>query len=809
MNKYICIHGHFYQPPRENPWLETIEIQDSAYPYNDWNERITAECYLQNAESRIQDHEGFIVDIVNNYSKMSFNFGPTLLSWMEKFAPDVYYAILEADRQSLKRFNGHGAALAQVYNHMIMPLANIKDKKTQIIWGIKDFESRFDRKPEGMWLAETAVDIETLELLAAHDIKYTILSPYQARSFRSIGTEEWIDVSNARIDPKRPYYCHLPSGFKIVLFFYDGPISQEVAFGDLTKDGSAFAHRLMSNFPDHTDEAVIVHIATDGETYGHHQKFGNMALAYMLNFIEGHSDFQLTVYGDFLEKYSPQHEVQIIENSSWSCAHGIERWRSDCGCHVGGGPEWNQRWRQPLREAMDWLRDELAYIYEDEISPLTKQPWKLRDDYIRIILDRDIKTIQSFFKKHIKKNLSEKDYNKILNLLEMQRHALFMYTSCGWFFDDISGIETVQIIQYAARAIQIAKDIKGIDLEKGYLKILYKAKSNVSDKKNAKEIYLQQVKPSIIDLIDVGAYFAIALLFEDLPDVAKSYAYTVYKERFDQDKEGFRKLLQGHLRIVSNVTLEEQKLDFAVLHQGGHQVVIGVQSQGNGRSLVRAQKDIMHAFKKEKFDKVQAQIKECFGENHYSLWDLLKNERSKALKNIFEETLQTIEDDARKIYDLFFPLTKVKKDMRVQLPKSLVMIMEFILNRDLCELLESDRINLKHLDEVVSEIKRFSFMRDKETICVVSSEAINQKMIQCQNDPMNVRQMIDLARILNILQQLQLTIDLWKAQNIFFKIGQKHFQPQLEQSDGHDNNAKQWIEAYNALGDCLDAKIRV
>jgi alpha-amylase/alpha-mannosidase (GH57 family) len=332
--KYLCIHGHFYQPPRENPWLEQVELQDSAYPYHDWNERITAECYGPNLAARILDGQQRITRIVNNYSKISYNFGPTLLSWAAEHARDVYRGIIDADKRSLKQFSGHGCALAQAYNHMIMPLANRRDKQTQIRWGVEDFVSRFGRAPEGMWLPETAVDSETLALMAEEGIGYTILAPHQAKAVRPLGgNADWQDVTGGKIDPTRAYLFRTTGGKTIHLFFYDGPISQAVAFEKLLENGEKFATRLLGGLSDGRNEPQLAHIATDGETYGHHHRHGEMALAYALEQIESKKLARVTNYGEFLETVPTMWEAQIYERTAWSCVHGVERWRSNCGCN--------------------------------------------------------------------------------------------------------------------------------------------------------------------------------------------------------------------------------------------------------------------------------------------------------------------------------------------------------------------------------------------------------------------------------------------------------------------------------------------
>jgi alpha-amylase/alpha-mannosidase (GH57 family) len=498
MDRFICIHAHFYQPPRENPWLGQIEPQESALPFHDWNERITAECYSPNAASPILGAEGGVERIMNNYSKISFNFGPTLLSWMETHHPEAYGAIIHADKETRRNFSGHGSAIAQVYNHMIMPLADRRDKQTQVRWGIADFESRFGRHPEGMWLPETAVDIESLETLAEASIKFTLLGPHQAARARRIGQEGWSDVEGGRIDPRHPYICRLPSGRSINIFFYDRLISHAVAFEGLLHNGEGFARRLVEGFTDE-EGAQLVNIATDGETYGHHHRYGNMALAYCLDYIGSKKPASLTNYGEFLEKSPARFEVQIIENTSWSCAHGVERWRSNCGCSSQqvSGP--SQAWRRPLREAMDWLRNELAALYEDEASKYLLNPWKARDEYISVILDQREGSANRFVSRHLKTSRSKDRKTSALDLLEMERYGMLMFTSCGWFWDEVSRIETVQILRYAARAMQLARAVTGADLEPQFVRMIQAAPSNNPTFLNGGGVYRLLVKPAVVE----------------------------------------------------------------------------------------------------------------------------------------------------------------------------------------------------------------------------------------------------------------------------------------------------------------------
>ncbi len=806
MSKFICIHGHFYQPPRENPWLEEVEIQDSAYPYHDWNERITAECYAPNSAARVLDSERRIIDITNNYSKISFNFGPTLLSWLEKHNQSVYQAVIEADEKSRKAYSGHGSALAQAYNHMILPLANTRDKRTQIIWGIRDFEYRFKRKPEGMWLPETAVDSETLEILAEMGIKFAILGPNQAARIRRIDDNEWEDVAEGKIDPKKPYLYRLSDGKEINLFFYNRSISNDIAFGDILKSGEKLAKRLISAFSDETDIPQIVSIASDGETYGHHNRFGDMALAYCLYLIESDPCVKLTVYGEFLEKYLPTHEVQIIENSSWSCNHGVERWKSDCGCHTGLNPGWSQQWREPLRKAMDWLRDNLSSLYENEMSSIMTDVWGVRDDYISVLLDRSKERIESFFLEHTDRKLSEEDKRKSLKLLEMQRYALLMYTSCGWFFDDISRIETVQVMLYAARAIQLAKLIKGRDLEPGYTEILGQALGNTPEYRNGADVYAKLVKTAVMDLVRVGVHYAVSSLFEDYTKVISIGAYTATSKQYDLLEAGRQRLAVGRVQLRSDITWDEGDITFAILHLGDHNLIGGAREYRGEESFNVMRTEITSTFNKSDLASMVDLLDKHFGTHNYSLWHLFRDEKRKVLNQVIETTLKELEKSYQAIYENHYPVLQALRDMKIPIPQALAMPVSFVLNADLQRLLKEKEPDLEKIKKTAEEFRQNTLFQDKACLSYTASNKINE-LIRCLSfDPENLGLIERINDLLQVLSFLNLELDLWKSQNNYFFLTRNLRSQMKERMSKGDQEAEKWLELIQVLGNFLGVK---
>jgi alpha-amylase/alpha-mannosidase (GH57 family) len=807
LEKYICIHGHFYQPPRENPWLEEIEQQDSSYPYHDWNERITAECYAQNTASRILDPEEKIIDIVNNYSKMSFNFGPTLLSWIEKHKPLVYEAILEADRISMEKFSGHGSAIAQAFNHMIMPLANKRDKYTQVIWGIKDFQKRFGRFPEGMWLPETAVDIETIEILSEFGIKFTILAPKQAKRIKKGKKREWIDVSNERVDPTMSYRCILPSGNFINLFFYDGPISQDISFGGLLSSGEAFAKRLIAAFSEKRNWPQLVHIATDGETYGHHHRFGDMALAHCLYLIESNSLAKITNYGEYLEKHPSDHEVEIFENTSWSCAHGIERWRDNCGCNSGTNPGWTQMWRKPLREAMDDLRNRLMPLYEKEASKYLKAPWEARNDYIEIILDRSKENVNKFIEKNSVKVLSKQEKNRVLKLLEMQKNTMLMFTSCGWFFDEISGIETTQIIKYSARVIQLAEELWGLPVEKEYLSILEKASSNVSKLTNGSIIYKMLVKSAILNFIRVGVHYAISSLFEEYPENMKLYCYSARSEAYELMKAGKLRLGIGKVNIRSDITWEDESISFAVLHMGDHNLNGGSRKFMDDEAFSIMKEEITEAFDKGDVPEIIRLMDRHFGNNNLSLRHLFKDEKRKVLNQILGSTLEDVEFSFRQIYENNYTIMNLLYELNMPFPKPFLASAEFILNTDLKGELEEEKLDLDKLEKLINEVNKWRVNIDKPMLGLVASKLIGTLMEKLNLNSNNLKLLENIEYTINLLRSLPLDLDLRNSQNIYFGIAQSFYGKMKDKADKGDEDAKNWLLTFHKVGAQLKVKV--
>jgi peptidoglycan/xylan/chitin deacetylase (PgdA/CDA1 family) len=861
MENYICIHAHFYQPPRENPWLEAIERQESAAPWHDWNERITAECYLPNGIARMLDARGRIDRGLNNYSRISFNFGPTLLGWLETNDPWTYRRILAADRESAERFSGHGSALAQAYNHAILPLCNRRDKRTQIVWGIRDFTRRFNRQPEGMWLPETAVDLETLDIMAELGLKFAILAPHQARRVRRRDEHSWHnvdthlmqdprgvdthalkdtrnvdthgrdtrdvdthrrdirnmdthrpdtrDVDTHReddhpVDPCRSYEILLPSGRTLALFFYNGPISLAVGFQHLLNDGNAFINRLMDGFAQPDKRPRLVHMAVDGETFGHHHRFGEMALAYALNTIETGRKARLTNYGEFLEKHPPTYRVDIQEGSSWSCAHGIGRWKEHCGCHTGAHPGWQQLWRTPLRKALDWLRDRLAALFAAQAPGLLRDPWAARDDYIDVVLHRSPESLGRFFGKHQARALGPEDRVRALKLLEMQRHALLMYTSCGWFFDDLAGIETLQILQYAGRAVELGEELSGEgEIEALFLAILEKAKSNRPEMGSGSDLYRKFVRPAMMDHARAAALYAVrSLVGED--EERDLYAYTIESRDSHTAFVGGGRMAAGRCRVTSKSTLEAAEAEYAAVLTGDPDVRGGIRLLPEGEPASDGLEEIVHTFEGKDLSRTLELVLARFGPGVFSLESLIPDERRRMADALLESSgLGSLLGDA---WEEAAPLCRLMSGPGMEPPETLRLLTAASLRARLERALDVEEPRPEAAETIIrlmQDAESWNIELDRSSLERRLRSAIERAARAAMEKEGDAEALKRTLSTVGLAAAVGLQVNLYGTQNIFFEMRESAYPGMKAASDRGDEAAAAWLAAFMELGEAL------
>jgi len=802
--RYVCIHGHFYQPPRENPWLETVETQDTAAPYHDWNDRICAECYAPNGAARIVNVKGQITRIVNNYARISFNIGPTLLSWLRENAPRTYRMVLEGERRSRKSFHGHSSAMAQVYNHMILPLANRRDRITQIRWGIADYEFNYGAPPEGMWLAETAADMESLELLAENGIRFTLLAPHQCKRVRMIKDgADWCDTSNASVDTTHPYLVRFPSGASIAVFFYNGPASRAIAFEGLLNSGEVFANRLKAGFRDGA-QPQLVHVATDGESYGHHHRHGEMALAYTLRLLESDRNVKLANYGSFLEMFPPEWECEINDGTSWSCAHGVERWRSDCGCN-GGKPGWNQKWRKPLREALDSLRDALIPLTEQEGAKLFRDVWAARDNYIQVVLDRTDESMQAFLEAHQNHALTDFERIRALELMELQRHAQLMYTSCGWFFDDISGIETVQIIAYAARVLQLASrhfGLQAVPLEPAFLAKVAEAKSNVPAALDGAEIYKVCVRTMELQLEQVAAHYAISSVFSTFNDETELFCYRIRRISYEIQASGRGKLALGRVQVLNSITGHNEKFSFAVLHFGDQNITAAVKPyvEVAAADFEAFCKDATASVLKADFPQVIRLLDRFYGSADYSLTSLFTDEQRRIVQLILNSTLWDIENSLTSIYKDHASLLHYLSQANLPKPPALTLAASFAINAGLRRVLETDPVDQAQLRSYLLLAKADGVQLEAANLSYISDLRMKRAMVELQMSAGNIDALDRALSLGRSLMELPFDLNLWQAQNIWYEIlrTSTYALTSLSRED-----RPRWEVDFNELGECL------
>jgi len=767
----VVIHGHFYQPPRENPWLESVEVQDSATPAHDWNERVTDECYAPNTAARRLDDRNKIVDITNNYERISFNVGPTLMAWFVRERADVADAIVQADRASVTAHGGHGNALAQVYNHMIMPLASRRDKVTQVRWGIEDFRLRFGRDPEGMWLPETAVDDESLEVLAEAGLKFTILAPHQAARVRALdgGENGWTDVGD-RIDPSRAYLWRGANGAQLAVFFYDAPLSRAIAFEGLLRNGHDLTARLRAAFSDERDWPQLVHVATDGESYGHHSRFGDMALAAALHDLAEDPSVAVTNYGEYLALAPPTAEAEVKPRTSWSCAHGVERWRADCGCRVSGTT--HQRWRGPLREALDWLRDAVDALYEARAGQLLKDPWQARDDYVAVVLARTPARVAEFLERQACAPLDATTRVEVLRLLELQRNRMLMYTSCGWVFDELSGIEPVQILRYAALVTQYARELGGGALEDEFIRRLQAAPTNVPEIPDGAEAYKRLVRPAAADLRRVVAHYAISSVLERYPDVAQIYAYLV--TRLDEAVEAYQGTVAriGHVSVTAEVTGETRELTYAVIHFGSIDFSCGVRAWEDTATYEAMKTDLLARYAEHSMADMVRGMDTYFPGEPYGLRHLFLEGRRRVIADVTHAALERHEESFRHVWEETRKLVRYLREVDAPVPDALALAGRHVMEAEARAELERTPL-LGSIPprafEIVEEAQALGLTLDLRPCRPVLRAAVAAALTRVAESPVPERVAAVLALIVGA-RRLGVGFDRWLAQNRVFEL---------------------------------------
>jgi alpha-amylase/alpha-mannosidase (GH57 family) len=697
------------------------------------------------------------------------------MSWLEQNASRTYRMILDGERSSRKNFRGHSSAIAQVYNHMILPLASTRDRLTQIRWGIADYERRYGRPPEGMWLAETAANTESLRLLAEHGIKFTILAPNQCKRIRPLNDHAaaWTATPESSVDTTRPYLVRFPSGASIAVFFYNGPISRAIAFEGLLNSGEAYVARLKSAFKDR-NEPQLVHVATDGESYGHHHKYGDMALAFALNLLGKDKTVRLANYASFLERFPPENECEIVDNTSWSCSHGVERWRSNCGCNAGH-PGWNQRWRAPLRQALDELRDALVPLTEQAGARYFHDVWAARDAYIQVILDRTEEHVERFIAEHATHPLDSTERVHALELMEMQRHAQLMYTSCGWFFDDIAGIETVQVIAYAARVLQLARRIFGEPadaIEAAFRARMAEARSNKPEAGTGADIYKKCVDTMQLSLEQVAAHYAISSVFSSFADETELYSYRVRRISSDIYNSGRGRLALGRVHIASAVTGREQSFSFAVLHFGDQNITAAV------RPYIDSDAPAFEAFASEAAGHVQRAdfpgvirlLDRYHGHADYSLTSLFGDDQRRIVRLILNSTLTDIENSLTTIYDHHASLLHYLFQAGLPKPPALTLAAGFAINAGLRRVLETDPVDLAQLRSYLALAKADQVQLDTNTLSYIADQRMKRAMADLQASAGSIELLDRALAVVRALSELPFYLNLWQAQNLWYEI---------------------------------------
>ncbi|MFW6123515.1 MAG: DUF3536 domain-containing protein, partial [Thermodesulfobacteriota bacterium] len=758
-------------------------------------------------------------DIINNYARISFNFGPTLLAWLELYAPLTYQRLLAADRESRERL-GHGNAIAQAYNHPILPLSTPRDRETQVVWGLKDFQHRFGREAEALWLPETAVNYPTLATLREHGMKYVILSPHQARRVKPLDGGAWEQVQAHTLDTTQAYRALLPdaSGVPdprqyIDVFFYNGNVASDLSFGDLLKDSQQFAARLVEGFRDDLPRPQLLNVATDGENYGHHHKFGELALAHALNGVLPDQGFTLTNYAAFLAANPPSLRVEVElgpkgQGSSWSCAHGVGRWEEDCSCATGGPPDWNQRWRAPLRQAFDFLNSRLAQIFEKQGAKYLKDPWAARNAYIEVILDRREEIIAKFFARHGVKGLTRESWLVALRLLEMQRHALLMYTSCGWFFNDLAGLETIQVLKYAARALQLGQYFSREPLEEPFLKRLEAAASNKPEEGSGRDIYLRRVKTAVVDFPKVVNQWAISWLKNrERQCPHRVYHFRVKALEQEVQSQGTLLLASGRLEITSGITWRREILSFFTVYLGSYLYRTQVLQGRDEKDFQSLKQDLFEVLARTPED-LMPFLASRLGERYYTVRDIFQEEKEQIFLDLLAANREEAVANLAHYFDEAAPVLRAMAAEGLLLPRLYQALGAITLNRRLVNILRrlEPQPELlpasEELSDLLQDADLFGFQLESREGAQILQRILHRLLWDLEKGfaPQAAENLIKFRQI---QRRIPITLDVVEAQNFFFALLQKNY-PALAARAAKDPPARKLADTVAQIAQALN-----
>jgi alpha-amylase/alpha-mannosidase (GH57 family) len=776
----LVIHGHFYQPPRENPWTGCVERDPQVKPFHDWNERICHECYRANAFARIFDSYGRVERIVNNFERISFDAGPTLLSWLEEHDKPTYDRIIDADRVSALRNGGHGNAIAHAFNHAILPLMSERDRVTQVRWGLADFRRRFGREPEAMWLPETACDHKTLGTLIDEGLLFAILSPYQAARVRDLSGGQWTNVDDGSIDAGVAYeYFHRDgSGRSIALFFYDGPLARAIAFEGLLVSSQTFVAGLAGG---RGGDGRLVHVATDGESYGHHFRLGELTLAHAL-MVEGpNKDIRFTNYGAFLAAHTPTREVEIKdgpdgEGTSWSCAHGVGRWYRDCGCQTDGQDGWRQTWRTPLRAAFDLLRGYASERFEEQGSHFFAEPWKARDAYADLFLD-PARPRDEWLRQHAKRPLDDDEKVRALTLLEMQKSALLMYTSCGWFFADLAGPEGKQVLSYAAHALDLMQEL-GLDPpRRAFLEILGNAKSNKPGAGSGADFFAKVVEPQRVTPARIASHLAISSLVEEGDESGVLGEYRFRRSHFQRQSQGKVRLAVSHVAIERTTTGRRHEHAVGSIHLGGIDFYCTVRDYAGQEQFAGATARVWAAFRTASLPTMLRVLQQELGPDEAGeeggLESVLPEGRERISELVLGGIVESFADAYARMYEGHQRELEHFKNAGFELPKEVSATAELALGRRFDIEMQnaspsSDPADYAKAIEIADEAKRLGYEIDRSRASRVLGDIIADAVTLATTAPASesirrATQLVELAR------RLRADAHLSRAQEILYR----------------------------------------